>query len=92
MSTALTYLAGARGRPNLEIRANSLVDRVSIESRRAVAVVLASGESVAAGQVVLAAGAYSSPALLLRSAWDRPKTSASWASCQRKIYPGSAEA
>jgi choline dehydrogenase len=67
MSTALTYLAGARGRPNLEVRANSFVDRVSIESGRAVAVVLASGETVAAGQVVLAAGAYSSPALLLRS-------------------------
>src|SRR5207253_3463936 len=67
MSTALTYLAGARGRPNLEVRANSLVDRVSIESGRAVAVVLASGETVAAGQVVLAGGAYSSPALLLRS-------------------------
>lgn len=68
MSTALTYLAGARDRPNLEIRANSLVDRVSIESGRAVGVVLASGETVAAGQVVLAAGAYSSPALLLRTA------------------------
>ncbi|MBJ7599121.1 MAG: GMC family oxidoreductase N-terminal domain-containing protein [Candidatus Dormibacteraeota bacterium] len=67
MSTALTYLAGARGRPNLEVRANSLVDRVAIESGRAVAVVLASGETVAAGQVVLAGGAYSSPALLLRS-------------------------
>ena len=67
MSTALTYLAGARGRPNLEIRPDSLVDRVSIESGRAVAVILASGETVAAGQVLLAAGAYSSPALLLRS-------------------------
>src|ERR1700730_17726175 len=67
MSTALTYLAGARDRPNLEIKPDSLVDRVSIVSERAVGVVLASGETLAAGQVVLAAGSYSSPALLLRS-------------------------
>jgi choline dehydrogenase len=67
MSTALTYLAAARDRPNLEIRADSLVDRVLIESGRAVGVALASGEKVVAGKVVLAAGAYSSPALLLRS-------------------------
>jgi choline dehydrogenase len=67
MSTALTYLAGARARPNLEIRAGSLVDRVAVESGRAVGIELASGGAVAARQVVLAAGAYSSPAILLRS-------------------------
>jgi choline dehydrogenase len=67
MSTALTYLAGARGRPNLEIRANTVIDTVSIESGRAVGVILASGETIPAGQVVVAAGAYQSPALLLRS-------------------------
>jgi choline dehydrogenase len=67
MSTALAYLAGARARPNLQIRANCLVNRVSIQSGRAVGVELASGEAVAAGQVILAAGAYSSPAVLLRS-------------------------
>jgi choline dehydrogenase len=57
MNTALTYLAGARGRPNLEISADSLVARVLIESGRAVGVVLASGEAGGADQVVLAAGA-----------------------------------
>jgi choline dehydrogenase len=67
MSTALTYLAEARARPNLEIKPGSLVDRVLIESGRAVGVLLASGEAVMADQVVLAAGAYSSPAVLLRS-------------------------
>lgn len=67
MSTALTYLARARGRPNLEIRAGMTADRIAIESGRAVGVILASGETITAGQVVLAAGAYASPALLLRS-------------------------
>jgi choline dehydrogenase len=67
MSTALTYLAGARARTNLSIRPNAAVDRVSIVSGRAVGVVLASGETIPAGQVVIAAGAYMSPALLLRS-------------------------
>jgi choline dehydrogenase len=71
MSTALTYLAAARGRPNLEIRPESEVARVLIRSGRVVGVALADGETVACGRVVLAAGAYGSPALLLKSGVGR---------------------
>ncbi|HXG44719.1 MAG TPA: GMC oxidoreductase [Gemmatimonadales bacterium] len=67
-STALTYLAGARGRPNLTIRAASEVDRVIFDGRRAIGVRLVKGEEVVpTGRIVLAAGAFGSPAILLRS-------------------------
>jgi choline dehydrogenase len=67
MSTALTHLAGARGRPNLGIRAGAVVDRVEIRRGKAVGVRLVGGELVESDTVVLAAGAYGSPAILLRS-------------------------
>ncbi|MGI8647678.1 MAG: hypothetical protein DLM55_10115 [Acidimicrobiales bacterium] len=67
-STALTYLAAARERPNLTIRAGQRVDRIVFSAARASAVRLAgTGEEIAAGHVMLAAGAYGSPAILLRS-------------------------
>jgi choline dehydrogenase-like flavoprotein len=44
-----------------------LVDRVLLEGHRAVAVRTAPGEEIEAGQVILAAGAIHSPAILLRS-------------------------
>ena len=67
MSTALTYLGPARSRPTLELRAGALVDRVVLVHGRARGVQLAGGEVVEADGVVLAAGAYGSPAILLRS-------------------------
>ena len=67
MSTALTYLGPARSRPTLELRAGTLVDRVVLVHGRARGVQLAGGEVVEADGVVLAAGAYGSPAILLRS-------------------------
>jgi choline dehydrogenase len=67
MSTALTHLELARSRPNLTIRADALVDRVAVSGGRALGVRLASGEPVTADRVVLAAGTYASPAILLRS-------------------------
>ncbi len=67
MSTAMTYLASARGRPNLTIRAEVPVDRVEVRNGRATGVRLIGGEVVVAGAVVLAAGAYASPAILARS-------------------------
>ena len=67
MSTALTYLAPARPRPNLEIRPDTLVDRVLLTGHRAHGVRLHTGERVDADAVVLAAGAYGSPSILLRS-------------------------
>jgi choline dehydrogenase len=66
-STALTYLAPARARPNLVVRTDVLVDRVALAQGRATGVVLATGEHIDADTVILAAGAYGSPALLLRS-------------------------
>jgi choline dehydrogenase len=67
MSAAITYLGAARGRENLRILPDALVDRVLIEQGRAVGVRLADGRVVRAHRVVLAAGTYGSPAILLRS-------------------------
>ncbi|MFN2464749.1 MAG: GMC family oxidoreductase [Candidatus Dormibacteria bacterium] len=66
-SVLLTYIAAARGRPNLTIRAGALVDRVLLDGDRAAGVTLADGTELRARAVVLAAGAYNSPTLLLRS-------------------------
>ena len=65
------YLAAARKRSNLRVRPNALVDRVLFEGRRAVGVVLADGDVIEAGTVVVCAGAIHTPAILLRSAVDR---------------------
>jgi choline dehydrogenase len=67
MSTTLTHLAQARGRANVTIRAGVVVDRIETHARRAVGVRLSGGEVIECGTVVLAAGAYGSPAILLRS-------------------------
>src|ERR1700730_6183858 len=77
MSTALTYLAAARGRPNLTVRGGAMADRIEVRGGTATGVRLAGGEVLTAGRVVLAAGAYASPAILQRSgigpaAWLRP--------------------
>ena len=68
MNTGMTYLSNAvRARPNLEIRGGEMVDRVTFDGMRATGVLLASGETIAAGEVILSAGSYGSPAILLRS-------------------------
>ena len=70
-SAANAYLAPARHRPNLELRARTLVRRVILEGRRAVGVEVERGQEVekirARRAVVLAAGAINSPLLLMRS-------------------------
>jgi choline dehydrogenase len=67
-STALTYLAAARERPNLTVRGDALVDRIELDGTRAVGVRLAgAGEVIEADLVLLASGSYGSPAILLRS-------------------------
>jgi choline dehydrogenase len=66
-STTLTYLRAARQRPNLTIRAGRPVERVLVEDGRATGVQLRGGDRIHAGEVVLCAGAYGSPTLLLRS-------------------------
>lgn len=67
ISAALAYLAPARRRTNLRLRAEALVDRVRLTDGRADGVVLAGGEVIEADHVVLAAGAYGTAAILLRS-------------------------
>lgn len=66
MSSARTHLDPARQRPNLTVRASTPVDRVVVRGGRAIGVEVA-GCRVRADEVVLAAGAPLSPALLLRS-------------------------
>jgi len=70
-STADGYLHPAAGRRNLEIRTSALVSRVVLEGDRAVGVeVVCDGrvETVRAErEVILAAGAYQSPVLLMLS-------------------------
>lgn len=66
-STAFAYLDAARSRPNLTIRADTLVDRVLLDGSRTHGIVTAEGHEVHAPLVVLAAGAYMSPAILQRS-------------------------
>ena len=67
MSTALTYLPRPGERPNLDVRCEAEVLDLVIQGSRATGVRLGSGEVVHAGCVVLCAGTYGSPPLLLRS-------------------------
>ncbi len=70
-SSALTFLAAARSRPNLEIRGDAEVVRVLFDDSdtpRAGGVELTDGTTVrAAAEVILCGGAIGSPHLLLRS-------------------------
>ncbi len=66
-SVLLTYIKSARPRHNFELRAGTLVDHVIVEDSITVGVVLAGGEEVRSRRVVVAAGAYNTPPLLLRS-------------------------
>ena len=69
-NAAFAYLDPLRDRPNLRIQGETLVDRIEFEGTRATAIIArtAAGEQrVRADMVVLAAGAYMSPAILQRS-------------------------
>jgi choline dehydrogenase-like flavoprotein len=65
-NAAFAYLDPARDRPNLTILADTLVDRVLLEGDRTVGAATSAGELLA-GTTVLAAGAYGTPGILLRS-------------------------
>jgi choline dehydrogenase len=65
-NSAFAYLDPARARANLTILADTLVDRVLLDGDRAIGVATTAGE-LRARRVVLAAGAYGSPGILLRS-------------------------
>ena len=62
-NTAFAYLDPARSRPNLTILADTLVDRIDPETGS----VETTAGTLGADTVVVAAGAYGSPAILLRS-------------------------
>jgi choline dehydrogenase len=67
-NVGLVYLTEeVRNRPNLKISGDVLVDRVRFDDNRAAGVVTASGAEIPAGEVILCAGSYASPAILLRS-------------------------
>jgi choline dehydrogenase len=67
-SAADAFLRPALGRPNLTVRTGSPVRRILVQGDRATGVELENGERIeAAAEVVLSAGALTSPALLLRS-------------------------
>lgn len=70
-SSASQYLHPVAARPNLDIMTNALVTRIVIENGRAVGVEIAEGSGTrivrTAREVILSAGAYNSPKLLLLS-------------------------
>src|SRR5436190_6340493 len=67
VSTNDAYLAPARERANLEVRGDALVDRILLDGRRATGLRLSTGEEIEGREVIVAAGAIHSPAILLRS-------------------------
>jgi choline dehydrogenase len=72
INTGMAYLTAAvRARPNLTIRGDAEVDSVVVHGKRAVGVRLVGGEVVSAGEVILAGGAFGSPAILMRSGIGR---------------------
>jgi choline dehydrogenase len=69
-NAAFAYLDGARARDNLTVIGDALVDRVLVDGRRARgAVALVAGEPVDLGAelVIVSAGAFGSPGVLMRS-------------------------
>jgi choline dehydrogenase len=69
-NTAFAYLDGARARENLTVIGDALVDRVLFDGRRACgAVLLTEGGSVELGAdlVIVGAGVFGSPGVLMRS-------------------------
>jgi choline dehydrogenase len=66
-NAAFAYLDRARPRQNLTVLADTTVDRIALDGTRAVAAITAAGERIDADLVVLTAGAYLTPSILLRS-------------------------
>ena len=73
INTGMAYLNEAvRSRSNLTISGGAEVDRVIFEWRRATGVRLVDGDTIFGGQVILSAGAFGSPAILMRSGIGPP--------------------
>ena len=72
INTGMAYLTSAvRSRENLTIRPETEVDRVIFEGSRATGVARVDGTVIPAGEVILSAGTYGSPSILLRSGVGR---------------------
>jgi choline dehydrogenase len=75
-STATAFLTPARGRPNLAIVTDGLVDRIVIENGRATSVELVGGGGrrtiSARREVIVSSGAIGSPLVLMRSGIGAP--------------------
>ena len=68
INTAMAYLTEeVRRRPNLTVVGNAEVNIVTFTGRRATGVRLVTGQTITADHVILSAGAFGSPAILLRS-------------------------
>jgi choline dehydrogenase len=67
MSTAVTYLANARPRPNLTLCPETVVSQIECSGSRATGIRLLDGTVIDTDRVVLAAGTYASPMILARS-------------------------
>jgi choline dehydrogenase len=68
VNTAMVYLTEAvRSRANLTIIGNAEADIVTFTGHRATGVRLVDGETITADQVILSAGAFGSPSILMRS-------------------------
>ncbi|MCM0019885.1 MAG: GMC family oxidoreductase N-terminal domain-containing protein [Tagaea sp.] len=68
VSAAMGYLdAATRARPNLTIRANARVAGLTIRQGTATGVALADGTAIEGREIVVAAGALQSPAMLMRA-------------------------
>ena len=66
------WLDPARDRSNLDIRPEAQVESVLFEGTRAVGVCLVNGTKIDADKVILCAGTFESPAILLRSGMKHP--------------------
>ena len=69
-NAAFGYLDAARGRPNLTVIADAIVDRLTFDGSGATGAEVVGAEgprTLSADLVVVSAGAYGSPAILLRS-------------------------
>lgn len=69
-NTAMAYLDPVRESPQLTVMGDALVDRIHLEANRAVSVEIVHGgttQRINTGRIILSAGAYGSPAILMRS-------------------------
>ena len=75
-NTAFAFLDSVRARPNLMVAGDAPVDRLLLDGDRATSVVVVGpngSKTVEADRVILSAGTYGSPAILLRSGVGEPE-------------------